>query len=115
MEKYYICVHYNLFQYMKAEFTAVNLKEKTVDELRSLKLLLDCKTYDDVIAKLIVCAGYRASLDDISRIRENFPKEVDHSVKKTFDELEARDKGTTVSEEAAKLQNEVIKKHRNLK
>lgn len=102
---------------MKAEFTAVNLKEKTVDELRSLKLLLDCKTYDDVIAKLIICAGYRASLDDISRIRENFPKEVDHSVKKTFDELEARAKknGTTVSEEAAKLQNEVIEKHRNLK
>ena len=53
-------------------------------------------------------AAYRQALSFITR---------EDVAKKTFDELEARDKknGTTVSEEAAKLQNEVIEKHRNLK
>lgn len=97
---------------MRTKFSAVNLKGETLDELKSLKLLLDCKTYDDVFACLIMRAGLRESLDEIRKIRSEFPMIVDNTVKHTMEELEkrAKDNGSSVLHEARMLQRDVVEK-----
>lgn len=97
---------------MRTKFSAVNLKGETLDELKSLKLLLDCKTYDDVFACLIMRAGLRESLDEIRKIRSEFPMIVDNTVKHTMEELEkrAKDNGSSVLHEAMMLQRDVVEK-----
>lgn len=102
---------------MCAKISSINLKDTTLENLKSLKFILNCNTYDEVFSCLLIRSGLNESVNEIKKIRRDFPNRVKETTKQTMLELKQRaiENGTSISQEAIMLQKEVVEKFNNLK